>query len=84
MLIYVIYIFLPFVAVIFGTWGQIAKDIINYISKRCADKHMENKDKSMKWIYKKISVEMHRGNANMIISRRPIVDFIVSLFYCFY
>ena len=69
-------IFLPFVAETFGTWGQIAKDIISYISKRWADKHMENRDKSLNWIYnQKLSVAMHRGNANMIISRSPIVEF---------
>ena len=68
-------IFLPFVAEKFGTWGQIAKDIISYISKRWAYKHMENRDKSLNWIYPKLSVAMHRGNANRIISRSPIVEF---------
>ena len=68
-------IFLPFLAETFGTWGQISKYIISYISKRWADKHMENRDKSINWIYQKISVAMHRGNANMIISRSPIVEF---------
>ena len=68
-------IFLPFVAETFGTWGQISKDIISYIYKRWADKHMENRDKSLNWIYKKLSVAMHRGNANMTISRSPIVEF---------
>ena len=68
-------IFLLFVAETFGTWGQIAKAIISYISKRWADKHMENRDKSLNWIYQKFSVAMHRGNANLIISRSPIVEF---------
>ena len=68
-------IFLPFVAETFGTWGQIAKDIISYISKRWADKHMENRDYSLNWIYQKLSVAIQRGNANMIISRSQIVEF---------
>ena len=68
-------IFLPFVDETFGTWGQIAKDIISYISKRWADKHMENIDKSLNWIYQKLSVAMYRGNDNVIISRIPIIAF---------
>ena len=56
-------IFLPFVVETLGTWGQTAKDI------------MENNYKSLNWIYQKLSVAIHRGNANMIISRSPIVEF---------
>ena len=48
-------IVVPCVAETFGTWGQSAKDIISYISKRWADKHMENRDKSINWIYQKLS-----------------------------
>ena len=44
-------IVLPFVAETFGTWGKIAKYIISYISKRWADKHMENRDTYINWIY---------------------------------
>ena len=36
---------------------------------------MENRDKSLNWIYQKLSVAMHRVNANMIISRSPIGEF---------
>ena len=46
-----------------------------YISKRWADKHIENRDTSLNWIYQKLSVALHRGNANMIISRSPKVEF---------
>ena len=37
-------IFLPFVAITFGIWVKITKYIISSISKRWADKHMENRD----------------------------------------
>ena len=76
-------IFLPFVAKVLGSWGQISKDIISYISKRWADKHMENGDKSINWFYQKLSVNMHRGNANMIISRIAIVEFYSSFIILF-
>ena len=36
---------------------------------------MENKDKSINWIYQQLSLDIHRGNDNMIISRSPIVEF---------
>ena len=35
---------------------------------------MENRDKLINWVYQTLSVAMHRGNANMIISRSPIVE----------
>ena len=36
---------------------------------------MENRDTSLNLSYQKLSVAMHRGNANMMISRIPIVKF---------